>query len=247
VSYLRKISSLAKDNIGGVLEIYVARKDDIDSIPAPIRKVIPDDIVFKAGAGFVKWETTFETSSFKSTGNYSREGASRNNVLEFTFPFDTELIRPMLEQAEDDELIVLYKFANKTKIFGSLESPVKFQFSHDTGENISDGNFNKGRFYSTGPDNSFFYSGTIDEAPSSTGTSRVEFSTGELIALLSPTDILVVSSDFTHTFTLIPGTGSALPAIVKWDTDEPIASLMPGDTLIVDTEFSFDFEIISTS
>ncbi len=154
----------------------------------------------------------------------------------------------MFDQAEDDEFIVFYTDSNGTgKLFGLLDSPVRFSINHDTGEGISDGNYYAAEFFFDGPDNRYFYSGEVPAAPPSTLISIVKFATGEIIALLNPSDELIVSSDFAHSFNLVPGSSSGIPAVVKWDTGEVIASLQPGDTLIVTTDFDFDFEIIETA
>jgi len=247
VSYLKTIKSFSDaNNLGGVLKLSIARKDDIESIPDPVAKVIPGDIVFKAGAGFITWQVTMESMQALSDSRSSREGPSRHNRIGFVVPKDRYDLAAMFAQAEEDEFIVFYTDSNGTgKLFGLLDSPVRFSINHDSGKNFSDGNFYDAEFYFQGPDNRYFYGGLISEAPPGTGSSIVKFSSGEIIATLNPSDILVVSSDFSHTFTLYPGSGpSGVPAIIKWDDDTPIASLQPGDILVVDTDFSFDFETI---
>jgi len=226
--------------------MFIARKADVLSIPPILGKSLVGDILFPEGSGFSRWVPTLGTANFKTTGKSAREGAYRSNILEFNFPLDKESLRLMLEQAEDDEFIVVYTLSNGVnKLFGTLEYPVKFQFNQDSGSEILSGIFNNCRFYYDGPDNTYFYAGAITEqTESEVGTVRVEFTDGTLIALLHPPETLVVASDFTHAFTHVPGTGNGLPSVVKWDTGEIIASLFPGDKLVVDTDFTDDLEII---
>jgi hypothetical protein len=249
VSYLKTIKRFSgSDNLGGVLTILVARKDDIESIPDPVAKVIPGNLVFKAGKGFVTWDVTLETLRIRSASSITREGPKKSNSLNFLVPKDRYDLAAMFDQAEADEFIVFYRDGNGTnKLFGLLDTPVRFKIDHNSGEKLPDGNFYEAQFYFEGPDNRYFYGGTIPAAPPSTATSLVRYQTGETIAILNPSDELVVSSEFEHTFSVIPGSSSGTPAVVKWDTGETIASLQPGDTLVVDTDFEFDFEIIETA
>lgn len=249
MGYLQPIKRLsATENKGGILQIDIARKVDVVSIPSPVYGVIVGDIIFAAGAGFTSWEVTLETPRIKSSSKASREGTTKNSPLTFSIPKDNSVTRQQLLRAEQDEFIVSFKDSNgNRKLFGLKEAPVRFIFDHDGGGRLSDGNRYDCQFYYEGPDNINFYSGSITVAPPSTQTSRVQYLLDdELIAILNPTDVLIVSSDFAHTFSVIPGTGGGLPAIVKWDTDQLIAALQPGDILVVDTDFTFDFELITT-
>jgi hypothetical protein len=246
VSYLRNIKRFsAAANIGGLITISVARKDDIATVPDVVGKALPGSITFKPGAGFVTWEVTTGSNRLKSDAKVSREGSIRSNVLTFRIPKKRLDLEAMFAQAEDDEFVVVYTDSNGTSwIFGLPTAPVRFTINDDSGELLEDLNSYSAQFYFDGPDNRYFYQGAVSTAPPSTASSTVQYSTGELIALLNPSDILVVSSDFAHSFTIVPGSFSGTPAIVRWDTGTIIASLQPGDTLIVDTDFTFDFEII---
>lgn len=232
--------------MGGVLTLYVCRVDDILSIPDPFNKTIDGDIVFKAGSGFVRWDVTTETPRTKSTSRSSREGAAKSNLLSFLAPRDRQELSSMFDIAEDDALIVAYRDSNNNlKLFGTKDRPLIFRYDHDSGQRHADGNFYSCSFSFDGPDNIYFYTGTITEQPEDGSVAVVQYVTGDVIATLAPGDQLIVTSDFEHTFTLVPGSSpSAEPAIVKWDDDTLIASMQPGDVLLVDTDFSFDFELI---
>ncbi|HEY3406434.1 MAG TPA: hypothetical protein VGK59_23765 [Ohtaekwangia sp.] len=249
MSYLRNIKRLSRaDNLGGILILKVARKDDIESIPDPVGSIISGNIVFKAGKGFVTWEATLESVRSQSNSRANREGTSRQNRITFTVPKDDALIKAQLDQAEGDEIIILITDGNgNNKLFGQLDLPVKLEYDHDSGATFGNLNHYQCSINYQGPNNIFFYSGAVTPQPAGTSPAIVQFSTGELIASLNPSDVLVVSSDFTHTFTQYPGSSpSGIPAIVKWDDDTPIASLQPGDILVVETDFDFDFEIVGS-
>lgn len=204
MGYLKKIDWInGADNVGGVIEIKVARIADIISIPAPVNGAVIGNITFKPGTGFLEWKVTHGTSSIKSTSQVSREGTYKGNSLPFIIPRDDEEIRPMLDLAEDDEFIILFKYSyGKQKIFGSLESPVGFRYNHDSGAKIEDGNFYECEFYYTGPDNLYHYDGSISTAPPGPSPAVVIVN-GTTIASLQPGETIIFDTDFDFNFTIV--------------------------------------------
>lgn len=197
MSYLQNIARFSgADNIGGLIEIKVARKADIESIQAPVAGIVYGDIDFLPDTGFVTWAVTPDTPGTDSNSRQSREGTSKGNRLKFSVPKDRAAIRVMFEQACDDELIVLYKDANgKQKLFGLLESPVKFRFSHSSGNSTSGKNGYECEFYYDGPENMFEYNGAIASAPAGTTPAVVLFN-GVAIASLAPGETLEITSEY---------------------------------------------------
>lgn len=200
MSYLNNIAAFnAADNLGGLLEIKVARKADIESIQDPVGGVVYGDIVFLPEKGFVTWAVTPDTPGADSNSRQSREGTSKGNRLKFSVPKDRADIRVMFEQATDDELIVLYKDANgKQKLFGLRHAPVKFRFNHSSGNSTSGKNGYEGEFYYEGPENMFEYSGAIATAPAGPAPAVVTFN-GAVIAILAPGETLAITSDYSFT------------------------------------------------
>jgi len=248
VSYLGNIARFSRSgNLGGIVTLKVARAEDVLSIPEPVGGVIPGDITFLAGRGFATWSATLETKSLRSTARSSREGTIKSNQLSFLLPKDRSSIKTQLDNCESDEFIVLYRDGNGNQIlFGRKESPVRFQYDYNSGDAFASFNNYSCTFFYDGPDNRFFYAGSADAQPPGTAPSIVQYTTGDIIATLSPSDELVVTSDFEHSFTLIPGASTpGVPAIVRWSDGSLIAALQPGDILVVDTDFTFDFELIA--
>jgi hypothetical protein len=200
MGYLKNITRLsASDNLGGIVELRVARKAVIDTIPEPVNGIVYGDITLKAGGSFFTWKATQESASLRSNSRQSKEGVSRQNQIPFRIPKDREDIYFMLEQAEEDEFVVLVKYPNaKWKIFGLLDSPVQFEFDHDSGSAFADGNFYSCRFYYEGPGNLFFYNGSTPSAPAGTAPAIVRFN-GAAIASLAPGETLNITSDFGFT------------------------------------------------
>lgn len=204
MSYLESITRLSGvDNIGGILTIQVARRVDIQSLPDPVDGVVYGDITFFPGSGFVSWEVTAESPNAASRNRSSREGNSKENRLRFTVPKDRASIRRMFELAEEDELIVLYKYAHgKHRIFGTLDAPVRFRFDHDSGGAITDLNHYACEFYYDGPDNMFEYEGSLPAPPSGPPPAIFRVN-GQTIASLQPGEVLEVDSDFDFDFHIV--------------------------------------------
>lgn len=196
MSYLLPITKTNLDNLGGVLKIQLARKANIVSIPAPVGGIIYGDIEFQEGFGWIEWDATLESLAVNSGDKNTREGFVSVNGLPFRIPSDVPGRKAMLLKAAEDEFIVLFTDpAGRQKIFGLLESPVKFTFNHDTGKRLSDGSFFEGKFYYEGPDNLHFYEGDIEAAPPGAAPAQVKYN-GVLIATLAPGQVFNIISDF---------------------------------------------------
>lgn len=200
VSYLQNISRLSNaDNLGGLLTIQVVRKADVESIPDPSGGTVYGDIILAAGKSFVTWLVTMESQRTKSQSRNTREGSSKGNNLEFLIPKDRPEIKLQLDQAEEDEFIILYTDSNgKAKLFGLLDTPVKFSYDHDTGALISDSNAYQCRFYYDGPDNLYHYNGALPSPPVGASPAIVLYN-GSPIASLLPGETLNIISDFGFT------------------------------------------------
>lgn len=199
MSYLQNIERLyAEGNLGGLVEIRVARKADFESIPDPSNGVVYGDLTFKEGAGWVVWRVNMETPGLRSTERTTKEGTAKSNVLEFAIAKDRPAIRHQLELAQRDEFVVLYRDGNNnTKLFGLLHAPVRFEFNHDTGKQHANLNAYGCRFYYDGPDNSVFYNGAVSDPPAGPAPAIVKYN-GEVIATLAPGETLNIDSDFDY-------------------------------------------------
>ena len=204
MAYLQNLNRLSgADNLGGILFLKIARAADIASIPDPVAGVVYGDIEFKPGKGFVTWEVTPDTSSADSRSRRAREGASKTNRIPFFIPKDRASIRAMLEQAEQDELIVVYTDANgKQKIFGQLDTPVQFEFDHSSGKRGDDLNHYDCNFFYEGPDNMYEYNGAVPTPPAGSAPAIVTVN-GTVVASLQPGDTLNFDTDFDFDFQIV--------------------------------------------
>jgi hypothetical protein len=201
VSYLQNIDSFSGDNMGSLLELRVIRKDDVSAIPDPVDGVIYGDITLNAGKSLVTWNVTRSTPRHRSSNKGSMEGDYEEASLNFVIPKDQPAIRRMLQLAQEDEHIVLYKDANgQWKLFGSLDDPVRFRFSHDSGGSHSQRNAYSCEFYSEGAANTWFYDGSIPSPPVGTPPAIVRKSDGTILASLSPGQTFTITSGFSFGF-----------------------------------------------
>ncbi|MEM7551734.1 MAG: hypothetical protein AAF363_18765 [Bacteroidota bacterium] len=167
MSYLSQIGRLSDaSNLGGLVELQVARVADIISMSNSINGVVYGDITFSEGRGFVTWYKTYQTGRISSRDRSGREGSYKSNRLPFVLPKDNPAIRHILDAALEDEFVVLFRDSNNSqKIFGTKKAPVRFNFSHDSGSRTSQRNGYDCEFYYDGPDNIFFYDGSIQSPP----------------------------------------------------------------------------------
>lgn len=197
MSYLKAINALsAEDNVGGILALQVVRKADVLSIPDPVNGVIYGDITFAPGKSWTQWNVTFESARIRRETRNSPEGPYSFNELPFSIPKDNEELRDMLSQAEEDEFIILFRYPDQaTKIFGLLDRPVRFAFDHDSGGALEDGNKFSCRYFYEGPDNIFFYDGSVAAPEPGAAPALVRFN-GAVIAALAPGESLNITSEF---------------------------------------------------
>ncbi|KOY86014.1 hypothetical protein AD998_07540 [bacterium 336/3] len=131
---LKKLAAEANncaDKIGGlVAKFWVAKAEDVESIPAPApanQKVITDDIVMKAGKTFTEWNFQKDTGKVYSSSVGAEGSLSFEDMIDFIFPTAT---KDALEQTffnANTELIAIVKKRNgQTVIVGSLDLPAYF-------------------------------------------------------------------------------------------------------------------------
>ena len=199
MSYITAVKRLTGDNLAGLLQLQVCRAADIVSIPEPVNNIIYGNIVFAAGAGMQPWDVTLESPKIQSQKSITKEGSTTRNTLPFSIPKDTAAVGDMLRRMEDDEFIVLFRYANgDQKIFGQKHAPVRFSYEHDSGDSFSSKNAYQCQFYYQGPDNIFFYPGTGGTPPAGAAPAQIRLN-GTPWFTANPGQIVNVVSDFDFT------------------------------------------------
>jgi hypothetical protein len=199
VGYIQPITRLSNaDNLAGLLEIQVCPKSLISAIPAPVAGIIYGNIIFNTGGGFAKWEATLEKTRISTQKERTADGSTARNQLPFRIPKDRADLRNMFDLMERDEFIVIIKDGSgKQKIFGTLTRPVQFQYNHDSGDSFDSKNEYECMFYFDGPDNIFFYDGSIGVAPDGAAPAIVKIN-GNPIAVLAPGEQLNITTDYDY-------------------------------------------------
>src|SRR5690606_1046170 len=201
MAYITPITKVERDNLSGLLQLRIARVDDILTFPRIIGGRVMGDIIFKPGTGFVPWEVIPETSSFKSDSVDSMEGVYRNGQLSFTIVHPEE---SLLDRMERDRFVVFYLDGNlKPVLFGSPCKPLLFRYSHQTGSIGSGRNEYSGMFYSTAPNNNAIYSGSI-AAFIPLLVIRANSMDGEVLATLGEGQSITLDSDFYFKEVMMP-------------------------------------------
>ena len=197
MGYVLPIARLSNsDNLAGLLEIQVCPKSLITAIPTPVNGTVYGDITFAPGAAFSKWEATLERARMSTQKDRTPDGYSAKNQLPFRIPKDRADLRYMFELMERDEFIVIIKYPNgKQKIFGTLNRPVQFLFNHDSGETFDSKNEYECTFYFEGPDNVFFYDGSVGVPPVGPAPVVVKIN-GMVIAVLTPGQTINILTDY---------------------------------------------------
>jgi hypothetical protein len=201
MSYLQDIDAMGTDNLGGVTELRVARTADIESMPEPVHGVMYGDITFKAGKGWALWKVTQTSARFAGQARNSQEHVWKDNSLAFVIAKDRVAVRRMLDLAQEDTLVALYKDGNgAVKVYGSLDEPVRFRYTAQSGAGPGQRNEYACELWSEGADNTWFYNGDIESAPAGTPPAIVRLGDGTLLATLAPGETFVITSGFTFGF-----------------------------------------------
>jgi hypothetical protein len=199
VSYLTNVDPHTGDNLAGLIELRIIRAAEVSAIPAPVGGTVYGTITVLPGTGFVRWYATLETPRISTQTNQNREGQTKRNSLPFIIPKDRPDLRTILERMTEDEFILLFRYPSGTqKLFGQKHAPVKFSFDHDSGAEFSNRNGYECRFFYNGPDNIFFYPGTVTPAPAGPAPAIVNLN-GNFLAQLLPGQTLNIDSDFDFT------------------------------------------------
>lgn len=189
--------------MGSLLELQVIRVVDVDVLPKLVDGVRYGDIEPKSGKNFFTWKVTKKTPRQTAANKTSFDGDFVDDLLSFVIPKDRANLRHMLSLAREDELLVLYKDGNgQQKGFGSLESPVRFRYSFDSGAASSGRNAYSCAFYSEGTANTWFYDGTVATAPTGPAPALVKKGDGTILASLAPGETFNITSGFRIGFRL---------------------------------------------
>lgn len=196
MSYLSTIARLTASNIGGLVQLQVVRAADISAIQDPEGDTIYGNISLNADVGWQIWRSTSETMEVVAQNQDGQEGDYKNISLPFFLPKDRPGLKQMLDLAESDEFVVLYKDGNgNQKLFGTPDRPVIFKYNHNTSAAHEGRNGYECRFEYAGPDNIYFYDGSVTAPPA--GPAPTILRINGVVQLTAPAgSIIDVNTEF---------------------------------------------------
>jgi len=201
MSYMKNISRLGGDNLGGLIELKVAPASSISKIPDPVNGTVYGDVVFVAGFSWHTWQVQFNNLGITAKSKSSQEGNYRDYQLPFIIPGNNPEITRILRQAEQDQFIILVKDTeNRQKIVGSLDAPLLFNCDFDSGRSARNLKGYECEFYSEAQEVDFFYEGGVAPPAGSVQPAMVLRGDGQVLAALQPGDIFYVTSGFSFGF-----------------------------------------------
>ena len=121
-------------NLGGLLsKIFVAKADDIESIPEPAaspanQKVIAADIVMKTGKVFREWNFQKDTGKADSNSVGNTGSKSFEDFVEGIMPRQARDVMEQLFHNINTEFVVIARTRNGDNILiGDLDNPAYFE------------------------------------------------------------------------------------------------------------------------
>lgn len=110
------------DNLSGVVgEIYIAAKDDIDTLPALAAatslKTAATDIVMKSGKKFQRLYITDETGMVQVNPVGERDGKGRETILQGRYPQLGTALEDFIRQVQNTPAVVIYRLAHNGKLY----------------------------------------------------------------------------------------------------------------------------------
>lgn len=205
MSYLQNLETICEDNLGSVIvNIQIARVDDIDTFPEIINHQITDPVIFKSGRGFLQWTVSQDSASFTSKDGNSEAGHTKKNTLPFLIPKDRQDVYSMLMKAQYDTFIIIYKDGNGVqRMMGTPDAPALFLFDFKTGKKLSSLNNYNAEFYTESPFNFNFYDTTATAQPGTSVPAIVKRGDGTVIATLQPGQVLILTSPYSIGYNIV--------------------------------------------
>lgn len=243
MTYITPISPLQSENLSGILQLRIARVQDIVYFPRIIGGEIQGNITFKPNAGFIPWHTIYATPIASGEHTDSVEGIRSGRDVKFTLP-SANVPEDLLRRMQSERLILLYTDANlRTVVIGTHDIPLRFSYSASTGRLGTGRSEYPCILYGTGPVSSATYFGDIvDYTPSLV----IQESDGTVIAVLTQGQTYTLNSDFYFSERLDPllaSTGNEVAYIIYTRSGiTTTAAIQLGRTLIVTSDYTLEFE-----
>lgn len=146
------------DNSGGVGILYVIPVTDVISIPDAVAQIISSAITFAPYKTWTKIECTLESINFTEPQTNGDNGQQYAPTVTAFVANDSDAVAALFAEMENQEFILLINDSNeKVKLVGSVEEPMIFSSSLDTGTKWSDRNGHTINFAGDTSHKAYFY------------------------------------------------------------------------------------------
>lgn len=246
MSYLRPFDLPESANLAGILQLRLARVDDIATFPRIIGGKLHGNITFKAGLGWVTWGVIYSSDSFTASSLDSMEGPAKSQRLSFILSSrTTEEI--LLDRMERDRWIAYYLDANLNPVvIGTPDRPLTFRYSYSSGSLIQGRNQYDCSLSSEARDNRAIYTGTLTDYDPKV-VIRYNSPDGDIIATLSEGDEIDFDGEFDYSEVILPLMPSGIGrfATIHYTKDSiPLSAQVElGKTIIIQSDFNFEFDM----
>ena len=145
---MKDINELCGDNLGGLICFEFIPKDDVQSVPEVVDGKILKPVVLKAKKYWFKGYGTLGTMGFSEDQDNGDHGAQYNPKMSAVIPKEMAENSALYYEMRHVEFLVKYTNANGLKkLVGTIEEPLKFMASLNTGDDIPKRNQHAISFY----------------------------------------------------------------------------------------------------
>jgi hypothetical protein len=145
---MNDINKHCDDNLGGVYLLRFIPKTDVSSIALPIKGRVCEPVVLNAGACWYEFYGTEGTKNLKEDQQPSEHGDFFKLKLSGSTPKIRTSISDTLNEMKDKEFIIDCIDNNgHRRLLGTINEPLRFQFTSDTGNSAPNKNAYTFEFY----------------------------------------------------------------------------------------------------
>lgn len=145
---MNDINKHCSDNIGGVYLLKFIPKTDVSSIPATINGKVCEPVILNSGARWYEFYGTEGTKSLKEDQQPSEHGDYFKLKLAGSTPKIRTDVSDIFNEMKDQEFIIDCTDNNgNRRLLGTINEPLRFQFTSDTGNGAANKNAYTFEFY----------------------------------------------------------------------------------------------------
>ena len=147
-----------EDNTGSLAKFWFIPVSDVVSIPAAVDYVIPSSIIVQEGKNWYTANVTQDTPGFEDKETTFKGAKGRSISLVGFVPGHHSALSKLFRAMELIRFLVLAEDQEgNQRLLGSIENPMRFKFSFDTGNKTSSSKGYQITFFQTAKQSPYFY------------------------------------------------------------------------------------------